>query len=319
MRRLVLLLGTLAATLGVLPTAEAQQRLDVSARPNYGARDVTPGFTPDPMRIEVTSGGNLDVNAMHLGQDCRGFATAAPDFNFTLTRADAFLRVFVDAGSEDTTLIINKPDGSWVCADDTYGRNPGIDLRNAPQGLYNVWVGSYQASTRAHGTLAITELASQQPGAGAATTAHAPAGGPGLDVSGRPNFGTRALAPGFTPDPVSIPVTSGGSLDASTLGLGEGCRGFVTSQPDFNLVMSESSPTLRVYVDRAQRRADTTLIINLPDGRWVCNDDSYGGTNPSIDLPNAGAGTYNVWIGSYQAGVMARAKLNITELANRHP
>lgn len=296
----------------VATAASAQSRLDVSRAPNYGARNVTPGFTPDPIQVAVTSGGSLNVEAMRLGAGCRGFATAAPDFNFTLTGADSFLRVFVDAGSQDTTLIINRPDGSWVCADDTYGLNPGIDFNNAQPGVYNVWVGSYQASTRAAGTINITELTSVVPGARPAPT------GAALDVTGTPNFGSRTLAPGFVPDPAVVQVVSGGSIDAETAGLPSGCTGWVTRQPDFNLVLTGNSPSLRVFVDGTARGQDVTLIINRADGSWICGDDSYGGLNPTIDLANATPGTYNVWVGSYRQGTTVRARLNITEL-DRHP
>lgn len=302
--------------------AFAQGRLDYHQSPNYGARNVSPGFTPDPIRIEVTSGGSLDVSAMNLAPGCTGFATASPDFNFTLSAADAFLRVFMDAGNEDTTLIINRPDGSWVCADDVYGVNPSIDFANAAPGVYNVWVGSYRSNVRARGTLGITELRNVHPGqlsgVGSAPTPQ-PAAGGALDVSARPNFGSRTLAPGFVPDPSTVNVVSGGNLDASTLGLPAGCRGWVTRAPDFNLTLNGSSGSLRIYVDRTPRNADVTLIINRADGTWVCGDDSYGTLNPSVDLPNAGPGLYNVWVGSYREGTTVRGRLNVTELESRHP
>lgn len=309
---------TLLASLGA-QTASAQSRLDVAARPNYGARNVAPGFTPDPIQIPVTSGGTLDVSAMGLGAGCTGFATASPDFNFTLGARDSFLRVFMDAGAEDTTLIINRPDGSWVCADDVYGVNPSIDLRDARPGLYNVWVGSYRSTTRAHGTLGITELESVHPGqltgVGAAPVAPSAA----LSVSAAPNFGARTLAPGFVPDPSVVNVVSGGSIDASTAGLPSDCRGWVTSAPDFNLVLTGRSSSLRIFVNGTHQGEDVTLVINRADGTWICGDDSYGTLNPSIDLPNAAPGTYNVWVGSYRQGTTVRAALNVTELASQHP
>jgi hypothetical protein len=64
---------------------------------------------------------------------------------------------------------------------------------------------------------------------------------------------------------------------------------------------------------------DTTLLVNTAGGAWVCNDDSYGGTNPTVDIPNAGAGQYDVWVGSYRSGEQIRGALHITELANNHP
>lgn len=307
----------------LVPMTAAAQRLNTSGTPNYGARSIAPGFTPDPIQVAVTSGGTLNVSSMNLGADCTGFATSQPDFNFTLTGTSSFLRVFVDAGAQDTTLIINKANGSWACNDDSNGgTNPMVDMQNAGPGLYNVWIGSYQSGTRARGTLNITELASRRPGGGggaAPTPPPPPSSAGGLNVRGTPNFGARSIAPGFTPDPMRISVVSGGTVDISQAGHGAGCTGFATSQPDFNFTLTGTSAFLRVYVDAVQGNKDTTLVINTANGRWLCNDDSNGGTNPAIDLQGAGPGLYNVWIGSYESGVQARGRLNVTELASNHP
>ncbi len=307
----------------LVPVAASAQSLNTSGTPNYGSRSVTPGFTPDPIQVAITSGGTLNVSQMSLGTDCTGFATAQPDFNFTLTGVSNFLRVFVNAGSEDTTLIINKANGQWACNDDSNGgRNPMVDLNNAGPGLYNVWIGSYASGTRAHGTLNITELRSQLPVGGSAAPTPPPSSahsGGALTTSGAPNFGARTIAPGFTPDPMRINVVSGGNIDISQQNLGAGCTGFATARPDFNFTLTGTSAFLRVYVDAVQDNKDTTLIINTASGNWICNDDSNGGTNPAIDLSNAGPGLYNVWIGSYETGVQAHGRLNVTELVGNHP
>ena len=130
------------------------------------------------------------------------------------------------------------------------------------------------------------------------------------------NFGSRRVAPGFVPDPINVAITSGGNIDASNLGLGAGCRGFVTRQPDHIVNLTGTSANLRIYVTAP---GDTTLLVNTAGGAWVCNDDSYGGTNPTVDIPNAGAGQYDIWVGSYRSGEQIRGALHITELASYHP
>jgi len=131
------------------------------------------------------------------------------------------------------------------------------------------------------------------------------------------NFGTRTLAPGFVPDPVAINVTAGGNIDASTLNLGAGCIGYVTARPDFILRMSGNSPSLKVKVEipgaRPSSPTDTTLLVNTGSGQWRCNDDTNG-ANPQVNLGGAGAGQYDIWVGSYQAGGNASGRLLITEL-----
>lgn len=141
----------------------------------------------------------------------------------------------------------------------------------------------------------------------------------GLAIGGNSaNFGRRALQGGFVPDPVTVGITSGGSIDASTAGLAPGCRGFVTRQPDFILDYSNPASFLRLYAV-AQGSGDTTLVINDGAGRWHCNDDSHGGLNPTVDINNPPAGQYDVWVGSYRAGENIRTTLNITELRTNHP
>ena len=67
------------------------------------------------------------------------------------------------------------------------------------------------------------------------------------------NFGNRTLAPGFTPDPVTVSISSGGTIDVRTLNLGAGCVGFVTQRPDFILRMSGPSPSLAFTYQRSCR------------------------------------------------------------------
>jgi len=314
-------IAAIAAVWGMAGTAEAQ-RLNTGGNPNFGTRSVSPGFTPDPIAINVTSGGSLNVAGMGLGAGCTGYATAQPDFRFNLTGTSRFLRVFVEAPG-DTTLIINDARGGWHCADDTYGTNPGIDLSNAGAGQYDVWIGSYRSGEQIRGQLKITELSSVQPGGGSAAPSGGNQGGGGggngsLDTHANPNFGTRSITPGFTPDPMNVNVTSGGGIDASQAQLGSGCVGFLTRQPDFRITLTGNDDFLRIYAT-SNSNDDITLVVNSSNGQWICNDDSYGGTNPSVDLRNVRGGQIDVWVGSYRSGVQSRSVLHVTELEGNHP
>ncbi len=145
-----------------------------------------------------------------------------------------------------------------------------------------------------------------------------------LTIGGRrANFGTSSLRPGFVPDPRTVAVTSGGNIDVRSLNLGAGCVGYVTRQPDHILRLTGTSSSLRIYVvvpgAAASSRTDTTLLVNTANSRWLCNDDSYGGANPSVDIPNAGPGQYDIWVGSYVQGANVRGSLRITELSSNHP
>lgn len=318
---------SLVAALTGAATAAHAQTLDLHGRPSFGSRTLGPGFSPDPIVVPVTSGGPVDVSAMHIANGCTGYAAPNPDFQFTIAAPMPLLRVFIDAGSADTTLIIGRTDARTWCADDTYGMNPGVDIVNAQPGVYNVWVGSYRANERVRGSFVVTSNPNVQPQQAAPTPPPTPVPAPPptppanipLDATRRPNFGQRRVRPGFRRDPMRIQVISGGSIAVNGIGLGSGCTGYVTANPDFVIQLTGPSPTLRVYVDHAEHSADTTLVIRKPDGTWICNDDSFGGRDPSVDLDNAVRGEYAVWIGSYQSGVQASARFNITEIRDNHP
>lgn len=132
------------------------------------------------------------------------------------------------------------------------------------------------------------------------------------------NYGVHRLQAGFMPDPKTVSVVSGGSLDSSSMGLGAGCTGYVTANPDAILHYNGTPSTglLRIFV-QAQGNADTTLIINGPNGQWYCNDDAFG-RNPEITFNSPGSGQYDIWVGSYEAGRNLRGQLNITERGDRH-
>ncbi|XPM55682.2 MAG: hypothetical protein EDM05_049945 [Leptolyngbya sp. IPPAS B-1204] len=113
-----------------------------------------------------------------------------------------------------------------------------------------------------------------------------------------PIFENVTLAPGFSPDPTTVRGISGGPQAASEIaGRAETvtgpCNGFVDTQPDHTLTLTQFFNYLRLQVQSSE---DTTLVIRGPGGTW-CNDD-YSGKNPGL----AGqwlSGTYEIWVGSY--------------------
>lgn len=120
--------------------------------------------------------------------------------------------------------------------------------------------------------------------------------------------GNYSLSSGFTPDPYSISVTAGGSIDVSKLG--GSCSGHVSNAPDVQLNYTAGSLPLHIYVNSS---ADTTLIVNSPDSQWYCDDDSNGNLDPRVTFNNPRSGIYDIWIGTFSGG-MQSSTLNITEL-----
>ncbi len=136
-----------------------------------------------------------------------------------------------------------------------------------------------------------------------------------LNYSLPPNYGSTSLTSGFTPDPFTIGITSGGPVNVSYLG--GGCSGYATVAPDFSVnYTSGAFPTLRFYFVGG---GDTTMTINTPAGSYYCNDDSFGTVDPTIDFNSPASGRYDVWIGSYASGAFVSGTLYVTESTSNHP
>ncbi|MCC5854933.1 MAG: hypothetical protein JJU10_04520 [Idiomarina sp.] len=130
------------------------------------------------------------------------------------------------------------------------------------------------------------------------------------DWRATPVYTTAHLSAGFIPDPWSHEIQAGGSWEVE--GLGNDCVGYINrSAPDIDLMYDAGSyMSLFVYV-RAQ--ADTTLVINAPDGRWYCNDD-FDGLNPMVTFHKPQSGMYNIWVGVYGGSSLSPATVYISEI-----
>jgi hypothetical protein len=127
------------------------------------------------------------------------------------------------------------------------------------------------------------------------------------DPTEKPTFGKVELKAGFTPDPFVKELTAGGEI-RTKLG---GVNAWVAKAPDFRLNYTAGNFALTIY---AESKSDTTLLINLPDGTWIADDDSGGNLNPLIKLEKPKSGQYDIWVGSFKENELPKAKLMITEL-----
>ncbi|MDB5421627.1 MAG: hypothetical protein JWR59_1574 [Brevundimonas sp.] len=126
----------------------------------------------------------------------------------------------------------------------------------------------------------------------------------------RPNFGSVRLQAGFNPDPHTVDIYAGGSIDAyEDTDLPAACVGNISDAPDYSVTYTAGSLPLAF---RAVSGSDTTLIVNGPDGRWSCDDDSFGDGDPQVVFRRPSSGKYDVWVGVFgKSG--AQATLGITE------
>ena len=93
----------------------------------------------------------------------------------------------------------------------------------------------------------------------------------------------------------------------------EGCNGYINNTApgvDLNFDTDGTLP-LKIFV---RSSTDTVILVNLPDGEWVCNDD-YDGTSAAVLLDDPLSGNYNIWVGTFGSDVQEpAATLYFTEL-----
>ncbi len=278
---------------------------DVGMEPTFGEETLSAGFDPDPFIVELVAGGDIDASA--LGDNCWGMIATAPDHSLNYDAGGFPLYIFAEGvDGDDLTIAINGPDGTWYCDDDSAGNlNPLVEFPNPMSGRYDVWVGTFFGGT-ANATLGYSELGG-------------PAGGPGGGGDGMgtmpdpalpPAFGETSLSSGFADDPRTVDLFAGGEIDASNA-LGGGCVGSIAEAPDYSINYDAGGFSLYLYVDSL---ADTTLVVNGPDGEWYCDDDSAGSFNPLVEFGTPQSGRYDIWVGTYEGGV-EDATLFISEIS----
>ncbi|HYO87974.1 MAG TPA: hypothetical protein VER79_04955 [Candidatus Limnocylindrales bacterium] len=295
------------------PTPQPGTFLDATLPPAHADAALAHGFLPDPFWTVVIGGGELAVPPLDSGNPsntaCAGFVTSEPDVRLTWSGESPGLRFHLLPSDDaiDAALVVHTPDGRWLC---NTGFAPGysdpsVEIRDPLEGAYSVWAANQTSyGVRFTGALFATEINStpetvRRPGTPALTSIA------GLDpfASSSPvTFDQTA------PDPLALSAPLGfaaGAVDLAALNPpAEGqntpvCTGFTTSAPTITVDLPFAYPYLRVFFVGAEG-SDPMLVLRMPDGRWFCIDDSYGGKNPSIDvLGPAVSGVAQIWVGSF--------------------
>lgn len=356
MARKWMLVFVVAAIALMLPTAfvaAQDDTLDPAGNPNYAIVGIDPNFFElmdgSPAVIGIVSGGTVDASTADPA--CRGFVTSTPDLVLVWAGEAATLRLFFNSLG-DTTLIVNQPDGTYVCSDDGDGLNPVIDINNPTEGEYAVWVGSFSNSalnpgyffattdtTVAPSTLGEPLLMASGTGGSVNPTvvtggaASGTTGATGLSgsstTSGPANNAPVALMPAGPVSlaagaaPYATSVVAGGAVDVRSLNLtgadGSFCNGFAPDAPQVALTLSGTANPLRIFFV-TPAIADSTMVVQLPNGTFYCNDDFPGGNlNPLVDIPNAGPGVYNIFVGTFSNTTTNPGVLYIAQSTNIDP
>lgn len=141
---LALAAGLAMGAVAALPTL-AQQA-------NFGSFTLS-GEAPTASVSGFTNGISALSNI--VGRDrngiiCAGFADTNPDHTMVLQQDLASLTLQVNSGGNDTSLLVQGPDGTVRCGEDSDRRNPDalIQDQDWSAGTYRVWVGSHNQGQR---------------------------------------------------------------------------------------------------------------------------------------------------------------------------
>lgn len=292
-----------APILATSPASEMEEDDAVEPRGSVPAElELEEDFLPDPATLTGFGGGSR--LASELNPACLGWVRRAPNHRLITKGHHERLRIFVNGGDRDTTLVVRKPDGTFLCSDDVDGRHPLVEFPTTP-GLHEVWVGTYDRRASSPYVLGVSRRDNVGPrdvpppvGAMPRLATEPPLGLPAEPLES--NFAAVRLRPGFSPSPKVLHGTSGSStsesVDASTLA--PGCAGHITAQPDHLLYVEKVIPRLVIAVDSGL--GDTTLVVRRPDGRFLCDDDAGPRKGGRVE-GRFEAGTYRVWVGSHGA------------------
>ncbi len=250
------------------------------------------GFTPDPMELSVSAGG--EVEAASAVRGCSGWIADQPALIVNHSEPGLPLSFGIVSGDDQPALagiVASGPDGIFRCAAADGSGQAFVRFDPSVAGEHAIWPSFAEAGGPALVRVFITEL-----------DAPAIPGDIGMLRAGADPAGGRHAVP--ETGRVEVGLTLAASVDVS--GISADCRGYIEpSRPDAVFSLDAGRDRLQL---RARSNEDTTMVVLGPDGTLSCNDDAFG-LDPAVTLSPAGAGDYAVWVGTYGSGVQARATL----------
>ncbi|NET07430.1 MAG: hypothetical protein F6K16_22550 [Symploca sp. SIO2B6] len=134
------------------------------------------------------------------------------------------------------------------------------------------------------------------------------------------NFDKLTLSLGFPQNSGLVAGYTGGSYSLSSIANkddhGQACIGFGDETPDHIMVLEQDFSNLSVLVNTGGK--DTTLVIQGPQGNsnqgnMRCGDDTGSSKDASVEDSSWQAGTYKIWVGSFEAGQQWDYTLTVRE------
>lgn len=129
---------------------------------NFGTISLSPGSDVLISSISGYTGGSYSLSAIANrdinNKACFGFADPNPDYIIVLEKDFSNLKLLVNSGGSDTTMLIKAPDGSIHCGDDTgRSKDASIDFKNLKAGNYKVWIGTFNSNVKQNYTLTVQQ------------------------------------------------------------------------------------------------------------------------------------------------------------------
>lgn len=339
-KRAIALAGaTLLALLAVTPLLAASQtrpsaqdiptpQADPATDTTRATVDLRAGFILDPYLLPMIGAG--DVAAGDVLEGCNGFVNAVPNAVFNWS-GEAERLAFFGYSDSDPVLVVQLPDGSFVCNDDA-GLNtvdPLVVVEDPAEGAYKVHFGTARAGQPALGYLGLTAIDMDD-----AMLADLdlrpmltrrerpqPQPLPRLDPStllvSRPGiFGAATLEAGF--DPIKKFAAGGGDIPAFSFEEGQlVCAGFLSLIPSFTFNWTGDEGSVRVFFEG---REDSALAVITPDNQVLCNMNAADGNlNPALDVATSLVGRYKVYIASMAPDDVVAGRLTVTSDSEAAP
>lgn len=301
---------------------------DPAADTTHATVDLRAGFILDPYLVPVIGAGQ--TAATDMLKDCHGFVADEPNVVVNWS-GEAEQLSFFGYSDSDPVLLVQLPDGTFVCNDDA-GLNavdPLVTIQNPDEGAYKVHVGTARDGEPALGFLGITatpmddatladlDLRPMLTRRARPTAQPLPRLDPAALLTSRPGiFGTVDLAAGF--EPVARFAAGGGSIPAFSFEDGQlACAGFVSPVPSLAFTWRGDAEALRLFFEG---RADSALAVVTPDQQVLCNmNAAEDNLNPALDIAAPVAGRYKVYIASMAPDDVVMGRLTLTNDSEAAP
>lgn len=341
-RRCLTGLTLLLAAVVVAP-AQAQSQPAVDEPPAaFLTLNLAAGYPLDPFIVSLNGGGPVDASA--LGGDCVGYIGESPTLAVNWTGDAEFVEAFFYS-DHDPVLVIETPDGDYLCNDDANEHllDPVIQLDNPAHGEYKIWAGAYDADQLIPGVLVLTTRPEVHLGTfDLGSLVQRPAIARDLvetENPQRPLSATAAmtdvmrtrLAPialNVDAGPFTTTVTVDGTFPAFEIAVrGDRCNGLLERGPTFVFEWEEESERLRIFFESD---LDSTLLVETADGQILCNDDSIAAQiasgesevvnlNPLVEIAEPVPGRYYVFVGRLADEGEVSGVLTVTGTADATP